>query len=78
MLKRKEQKKNVAAGIGDASGRLPSKPAKEVAMIKCTNCNLELRATKTNSEAKAHYESKHPKVWIQNKRDVHMTLCVCS
>jgi hypothetical protein len=59
MLKKREQAKNRAAGIGDEMGRLPSQIKKPEVMIKCSQCGQEIRATKTNTEAKQHWESRH-------------------
>lgn len=60
MLKSRQQAANRAAGIGDENGRLPSCIKKPEVMLKCTMCGQEIRATKTNTEAKAHWDSKHP------------------
>ncbi len=60
MLKRREQAANVAAGIGDSQGRLSHKEVRVAVMAKCTQCGLEIRTTKTNTEIKAHASSKHP------------------
>mmetsp|Transcript_36706 Transcript_36706/g.53938 ORF Transcript_36706/g.53938 Transcript_36706/m.53938 type:complete len:138 (+) Transcript_36706:105-518(+) len=58
--KRRIQKANRAAGIGDENGRLmrEKEPPK---MALCTVCQAELKITKTNTELKAHAESKHGK-----------------
>jgi hypothetical protein len=58
--KRRIQKANRAAGIGDENGRLVrvKDPPK---MAKCTVCNHELKITKTNTELKFHAEGKHGK-----------------
>lgn len=56
--KRRQQKANRAAGIGDESGRIVrvKDPPK---LSKCTVCQLELKITKTNTELIAHASSKH-------------------
>ena len=59
MLKSRQQAANRAAGIGDADGKLPMQIKKPEVMLKCTMCGQEIRATKTNTEAKAHWSSKH-------------------
>lgn len=54
------QKANRAAGIGDENGRLvrvKDPPKKTV----CTVCQQEMTITKTNTELKIHSESKHGK-----------------
>ena len=56
--KKRIQKANRAAGIGDESGRIVRvKDAKPTG--RCTICQVEITFTKTNTEAKAHAESKH-------------------
>ena len=60
MLKSRQQAANRAAGIGDEQGRLPARVKPVEVSIKCTQCSQEIRATKTNTEAKAHYLSRHP------------------
>ena len=60
MLKSREQAKNRAAGIGDEQGRLASRVKPAEVMARCTICSLEIRITKKNIEAKAHFESRHP------------------
>jgi len=56
--KRRVQKANRAAGIGDAQGRLiPQKAPPKTAL--CTVCQIELTITKTNTELRNHAESKH-------------------
>ena len=60
MLKSRQQAANRAAGIGDADGKLPMQVKKPEVQIKCTACGQEIRATKTNTEARAHWDSKHP------------------
>lgn len=60
MLKSRQQAENRAKGIGDEQGRLPSRVKPAEVMIKCTVCGQEIRATKTNTEAKTHWDSKHP------------------
>lgn len=58
-LKKNQQKKNVAAGIGDAQGRLPSQNKAEVVMGTCSICKQQIRMIKNNQQAKVHVESKH-------------------
>jgi hypothetical protein len=60
MLKNKEQKANRAAGIGDADGRMPSRVKATEVQGRCTICSSEIRMTKKNIEARAHFESRHP------------------
>mmetsp|Transcript_26225 Transcript_26225/g.62323 ORF Transcript_26225/g.62323 Transcript_26225/m.62323 type:complete len:128 (-) Transcript_26225:369-752(-) len=58
--KKRIQKANRAAGIGDENGRLTrvkDPPKKSV----CTVCQHEMTITKTNTELKLHSESKHGK-----------------
>ena len=58
--KRRQQKANRAAGIGDEMGRLirvKEPPKKSL----CTVCQIELVITKTNAELKIHAENKHGK-----------------
>jgi hypothetical protein len=59
MLRNRQQKANVAAGIGDESGRIVRTKDANV-MAKCTICQHELRMTKANVEALQHSQSKHP------------------
>ena len=58
--KRRIQKANRAAGIGDETGRIVrvKDPPK---MAQCTICQLEMKITKTNTELKSHSEGKHGK-----------------
>lgn len=58
--KRRLQKANRAAGIGDETGRLirEKEPPK---LSKCTVCHQEMKITKTNTELTAHATSKHGK-----------------
>jgi len=58
-LKKNQQKKNVAAGIGDAQGRLPSQTKAEVVMATCSICKQQIRMIKKNEQAKVHVQSKH-------------------
>ena len=60
ILRNKEQAANRAAGIGDEQGRLPHNEKAAEVMAKCTLCSQEIRMTKRNVEAKAHFESRHP------------------
>ena len=58
--KRRIQKANRAAGIGDESGRLVRvKDAPSVSI--CTVCQKELTITKSNTELKNHAANKHSK-----------------
>lgn len=56
--KKRLQKANRAAGIGDADGKLTRQkdPPK---LSKCTICQLEMKITKTNTELKLHASGKH-------------------
>jgi hypothetical protein len=54
-------KANRAAGVGDETGRLPSRVKNEAIMICCEICKSELKVTKTNTELKLHAEGKHGK-----------------
>jgi Zinc-binding len=56
--KKRQQKANRAAGIGDEQGRLV-KVKDPPKMALCTVCHLEMKITKTNTELKAHATSKH-------------------
>ena len=60
MIKSREQKQNRELGIGDEQGRIPSRVKAAEVMARCTVCSQEIRATKKNVEAKAHWESRHP------------------
>jgi ribosomal protein L34E len=58
--KRRVQKANRAAGIGDEAGRIQR--VKDAApMAKCTVCQAELRITKSNTELNMHATGKHAK-----------------
>lgn len=58
--RRRAQKQNVAAGIGDENGRITR--VKTVApVIPCVECQHEFKVTKTNTELKLHAENKHGK-----------------
>jgi hypothetical protein len=58
--KRRIQKANRAAGIGDESGRqFRQKVAPSVSI--CTVCQKELTITKSNTELKNHAANKHSK-----------------
>ena len=58
--KRRIQKANRAAGIGDESGRLVRvKDAPSVSI--CTVCQKELTITKSNTELRNHATNKHTK-----------------
>lgn len=56
--KKRIQKANREAGIGDETGRIvrEKEPPK---MSKCTVCHQEMKITKTNTELTAHATSKH-------------------
>ncbi|CAJ1948561.1 unnamed protein product [Cylindrotheca closterium] len=58
--KRRQQKANREAGIGDEQGRMVRQkdPPK---LINCTICQLAMKVTKTNTEITQHSESKHGK-----------------
>ena len=60
MLKNKEQKANRALGVGDEQGRMPSRVKVAETMGRCSICSTEIRMTKKNIEARAHYDSRHP------------------
>ena len=58
--KRRVQKANRAAGIGDENGRLTRvKEAPSVSV--CTVCQKELTITKSNTELRNHAANKHTK-----------------
>lgn len=59
--RKRAQKANRAAGVGDESGRMPARVKATPKMMKCTVCASELKATKTNTELTAHADSKHSK-----------------
>mmetsp|Transcript_18891 Transcript_18891/g.22685 ORF Transcript_18891/g.22685 Transcript_18891/m.22685 type:complete len:132 (-) Transcript_18891:202-597(-) len=59
--RRRVQKANRAAGIGDEMGRMAARVKEPPKMSKCTICHYELKITKTNTELTAHAESKHGK-----------------
>ncbi len=58
-IKKLQQKKNVAASIGDEKGRLPSQNKPENVMVPCTICKQVIRMIKKNEQAKMHVDSKH-------------------
>jgi len=60
ILANKAKKANIAAGIGDEQGRLPSRVKAPEVNFNCTQCQTSIRMTKKNIDAKVHYESKHP------------------
>ncbi len=60
MLKTRQHAANRAAGIGDEDGKLPARIKAPNVLVKCLKCLTEIRMTKTNTEAKAHAESRHP------------------
>ena len=62
--KARQRNYNKEAGIGDKDGRIVRVKAAAV-MLKCTACLQELKATKTNSELRAHAEGKHAKTLLE-------------
>ena len=58
--KKRIQRQNRLAGIGDENGRIVrvKDPPK---LSNCTVCQQEMKITKTNTELKMHAESKHGK-----------------
>ena len=58
--KKRIQKANRAAGIGDEHGRIVREKAPPK-LMRCTVCQQELIVTKSNTELIAHSESKHGK-----------------
>lgn len=58
--KKRMQKANREAGIGDEMGRIMREKAAPK-MTKCTVCQQEMKITKTNTELTAHASSKHGK-----------------
>jgi len=58
-LKKLKQKQNVANGIGDEKGRLPSHNKPQNVMAACTICKQEIRMIKKNEQAKQHVQNKH-------------------
>lgn len=58
-LKKAQHKKNVAAGVGDDKGRIPSNNKAAVVMVACSICKQQIRMIKKNEQAKNHVESKH-------------------
>lgn len=59
-VRAQQQKKNVAAGVGDAKGRVASKEVTKHVMVPCTICRVECRMIKENKQAAIHVTSKHP------------------
>merc|ERR1712008_5847 len=59
--KRRIQKANRAAGIGDENGRIPARVKNEATLLRCFICQQEMKVTKTNTELKQHAENKHGK-----------------
>lgn len=49
-LKKQEQKKNQAAGLGDEKGRLPSRVKADNVMATCTICKQQIRMIKNNEQ----------------------------
>jgi len=60
MMRAQQQKKNVAAGVGDAKGRVASKEKAVHVMVPCSICRVECRMIKENKQASIHVTSKHP------------------
>ncbi len=60
MLKNKQHAANRAAGIGDEQGRMAARVKPAEVLGRCTICSQEIRMTKKNIEAKAHFDSRHP------------------
>merc|ERR1712018_247292 len=58
-LRGQQQRANIAAGIGDASGKVPSRTKTENVMGTCKICKQQIRMVKQNVQAKAHVDSKH-------------------
>ena len=56
--KKRIQKANREAGIGDEAGRIV-RVKDEKPKGRCTVCQQEIVFTRTNTEAKAHAEGKH-------------------
>lgn len=59
-VKRRQQKANREAGIGDDQGRV-IRVKEAPKMMTCTVCQQEMRITKTNTELTMHSTSKHGK-----------------
>ena len=59
--RKRQQKQNIAAGIGDENGRIPHRIKADAQMVKCADCQQEMKITKTNTELKMHAENKHGK-----------------
>ena len=59
--RRRIQKANRAAGIGDENGRIPARVKDPPKLMSCSICQQEMKITKTNTELKMHAESKHGK-----------------
>jgi hypothetical protein len=58
--RRRQQKQNIKAGIGDENGKIVRvKP--EAKMAVCVECKQELKITKSNTELKTHAANKHGK-----------------
>ena len=55
------RKQNLAAGLGDESGRMPARVKAEAQMGVCAVCQANLKITKTNTEIRQHAENKHGK-----------------
>mmetsp|Transcript_7519 Transcript_7519/g.15182 ORF Transcript_7519/g.15182 Transcript_7519/m.15182 type:complete len:133 (-) Transcript_7519:244-642(-) len=60
MIKNRQHAANRAAGIGDADGRLPSRVKAETVVATCTQCMMPIRMSKSNADARLHFENKHP------------------
>jgi hypothetical protein len=59
MLKAREQKANREAGIGDENGRKNHKEVRETVKANCTVCMTAIIMSKSNTDAKVHWSSKH-------------------
>jgi hypothetical protein len=45
---------------GDENGRMPSRVKAEAVVVNCTQCMGPIRMSKSNADARLHWESKHP------------------
>mmetsp|Transcript_4530 Transcript_4530/g.5246 ORF Transcript_4530/g.5246 Transcript_4530/m.5246 type:complete len:138 (+) Transcript_4530:143-556(+) len=59
--RRRVQKANRAAGIGDEMGRLAGRVKVEKKLLLCTICSQEMTVTKSNTDLIRHAENKHGK-----------------
>jgi len=58
-LRAQQQRKNVAAGIGDEKGKIAGHVKTANVMATCSICKMQIRMVKGNVQAKAHIDSKH-------------------